>query len=178
MLSPGLGVLNIPIKWNNSLLSDYGFIFLVDSEVKWSEVKVAQSRPTLYSRGQKLEWIAIPFSRVSSQPRVWSQVCHIAGRFFTNCGGGGWYQTVKGFPGGASGKESACQCRRCRLDLWVGKIPWGRKWQLTPVFLSGKSHGQRSRVGLQSMGLQWIGHDLATKQHQHVCLPYRFSFSE
>ena len=26
-------------------------------------------------------------------------------------------------------KESICQCRRCRLDPWVGKIPWGRKWQ-------------------------------------------------
>ena len=29
---------------------------------------------------------------------------------------------------------------------WVGKIPWRRKWQLTPVFLPGKSHGQRSQV--------------------------------
>ena len=29
----------------------------------------------------------------------------------------------------------------------VGKIPWRRKWQPTPVFLPGKSHGQRSLVG-------------------------------
>ena len=27
---------------------------------------------------------------------------------------------------------------------WVGKIPWSRKWQPTPVFLPGESHGQRS----------------------------------
>ena len=34
-----------------------------------------------------------------------------------------------GFPGGARGKQSACQCRRhkrCRFDPWVGKIPWKR----------------------------------------------------
>ena len=49
-----------------------------------------------------------------------------------------------------SNKESACQCRRCRrhrFDPWVRKIPWGKKWQPNPVFLPGKSHGQRSLVG-------------------------------
>jgi len=46
-----------------------------------------------------------------------------------------------------SGKESACQCRRCCFDPWVGKIPWRRKWQPTPVFLLGESHRQRSLVG-------------------------------
>ena len=46
-----------------------------------------------------------------------------------------------------SGKESACQFRRCGFDPWVGKIPWRRKWQPTPVFLPGKSHGQRSLAG-------------------------------
>ena len=30
------------------------------------------------------------------------------------------------------------------FDIWVGKIPWRRKSQLIPVFLPGKSHGQRS----------------------------------
>ena len=47
-------------------------------------------------------------------------------------------------PDGASGKESACQCGRCWFDSWVRKIPWRREWQPTPVFLPGKSHGQRS----------------------------------
>ena len=54
---------------------------------------------------------------------------------------------VKSFPGGASGQESACQCgrlKRCGFDPWVGKIPWRRAWQPTPVFLSGESHGQRN----------------------------------
>ena len=38
-------------------------------------------------------------------------------------------------PGGASGKEPACQCRRfkrCGFDPWVGKISWRRAWQPTP----------------------------------------------
>ena len=43
-----------------------------------------------------------------------------------------------------SGKESACQYRRGRFNPWVGKIPWRSKWQPTPVFLPGKSHGHRS----------------------------------
>ena len=33
--------------------------------------------------------------------------------------------------------------RRCWFDLWAGKIPWRKKWQPTPVFFPGKSHGQR-----------------------------------
>ena len=54
-----------------------------------------------------------------------------------------------GLPWWLSGKESACHCRRHRrrgqsLDR---KIPWRRKWQPTPVFLPGKSHGQRSQAG-------------------------------
>ena len=36
---------------------------------------------------------------------------------------------------------------RPRFKPWVGKIPWRRKWQPTPVFLPGKSHGQRRLVG-------------------------------
>ena len=46
-----------------------------------------------------------------------------------------------------SGKESACQWgrrKRHKFNPWVGKSPWSRKWQSTPVFLPGKSLGQRS----------------------------------
>ena len=42
-----------------------------------------------------------------------------------------------------SGKEPACQCRGRGFDRWVGKILQRKKWQLTPVFLPGKFHGQR-----------------------------------
>ena len=51
-----------------------------------------------------------------------------------------------GLPWWLSGKESDT-CRRRGFDLWVRKIPWGRKQQPTPVFLPGKSHGQRNLVG-------------------------------
>ena len=43
-----------------------------------------------------------------------------------------------------SDKESAFQYRRCGFLPWIGKSPWRRKWQPTPVFMPGKSHGQRS----------------------------------
>ena len=41
---------------------------------------------------------------------------------------------------------------------------WRRKWQPTPVFLPEKFNGQRSLGGLQSMGSQRVGHNLATKK--------------
>ena len=53
-----------------------------------------------------------------------------------------------------SGKESICQCRWLRFDPWVRKIPWGRKWQPTPVFLPGKSHGRRDLEGCSPWGLK------------------------
>ena len=59
------------------------------------------------------------------------------------------------FPDGASGKESACQCRRhkrCGFDPWVGMIPWRRKWHPTPVFLAEEYHGQRSLAGYSPQG--------------------------
>ena len=56
-------------------------------------------------------------------------------------------------PGGSDGKESAHQYRRCRFDPGVWKISWRRKWQPTPVFLPGKSHGQRSLVGYTVHGV-------------------------
>jgi len=49
-----------------------------------------------------------------------------------------------GFPSGSVGKEFACNAGRPRFSPWVRKIPWRRKWQPIPVFLPGKSHGQRN----------------------------------
>ena len=56
------------------------------------------------------------------------------------------------------------QCRKPRSDPWVGKIPCKRKWQLTPVFLPGKLHGQRSLAGYKPWGceqsetMEWLTH--------------------
>ena len=43
--------------------------------------------------------------------------------------------------------RSRLQCGRPGFSPWVGKIPWRRAWQPTPVFLPGKFHGERSLVG-------------------------------
>ena len=51
-----------------------------------------------------------------------------------------------------SGKESTCQCRRLRFNPWFGRIPWNRKWQLTPVFLLKNFHGQRILVDYSPWG--------------------------
>ena len=50
-----------------------------------------------------------------------------------------------------------------RFDRWVGKVPWGMKWPPTPVFLPGKSYGQKSLVGYSPWGRQRVEHDLAIK---------------
>ena len=64
------------------------------------------------------------------------------------------------------------KCRRHRFD--PRKIPWRRKWQQTPVFLSGKSHGQRSLVGYSPWGHKGVGHDLKTKQYFTVYIYHIF----
>ena len=56
---------------------------------------------------------------------------------------------------GANGEEPACQYRthkRHRFNPWVGKIPWSKKWQPTPVFSPREFHGQRSLAGYSPWG--------------------------
>ena len=73
-----------------------------------------------------------------------------------------------GPPKWLSGKESACQCRRWkrrRLDPWVRKIPWRRKWQPAPVYLAWKILWTEEHGELQSMGLQswtWLSEQACT----------------
>ena len=64
------------------------------------------------------------------------------------------------------------QCRRPGFDPWVWKILWRRKWQLTPVLLPGKFHGQRSLVGYSP----WCPKESDTTERLHFLLsffPYR-----
>ena len=68
-------------------------------------------------------------------------------------------------PGQYSGKESTCQFRRRGFDPWVGKVPWRREWIPTPVFLPGKSHGQRSLAGYSP----WCHKE--QDMTQRLCLP-------
>ena len=65
--------------------------------------------------------------------------------------------------GWLSGKESICQCWRCRFDTSVGKIPWRRAWQPTLVFLPGESPRTEEPGGLQSMWMWRVRHDWVTE---------------
>ena len=52
------------------------------------------------------------------------------------------------FPGSPVVKNPPANVRDAGdWDLWVGKISWNKKWQPTPAFLPGESHGQRSLAG-------------------------------
>ena len=84
---------------------------------------------------------------------------------------GGYFLSIylSGFrrlPKWLSGKEFTCQCRRCRkcgFDPCVGKIPWKRTWQPTPVCVPGKSHRQRSLEGYSPWGCKEPDTTEATK---------------
>ena len=130
-----------------------------------------------------LEWVAIPFSRKSSWPRDWIQVSCIAGRLFTIWATREDSKTIilnqsficivcidnivhlVNHPhpcqessvclGGSDGKESACNAGDLGWgDPSVGKIPWKREWQPTPVFLPREFHGQGSLKGYSPWGIK------------------------
>ena len=56
-----------------------------------------------------------------------------------------------GFPGGSEVRNISAG-RGHVFYPCIGKIPWRRKWQSTPVFLPGESHGQRSLAGYSPWG--------------------------
>ena len=77
-----------------------------------------------------------------------------------------WSLWITGLPRWLTGKESACQCKRCGFNPWVRKGPCRRKWKPTPVSLPGKSHGQRRLAGYSPWNCKRVRHDLGTKQQQ------------
>ena len=82
-----------------------------------------------------------------------------------------------GFPGGLVVKNSACQCRTRGFDPWSRQIPGRRKWQPTPLSCLGNPMDRGAWRTTQSMGLQRVGHDLATVQQQilfiSACCPQK-----
>ena len=86
------------------------------------------------------------------------------------------YTFVWGFPDGLVVKKSTSWCRRCRLDPWVRKTPWRRKWLHTPVLFPGKSHRQRSLVGYSVRGLK-ESDGTETAQHTHLIIIFHFSLA-
>ena len=84
---------------------------------------------------------------------------------------------IYGLPRWLSDKESAFQCRRHRLDPWVRKIFWRRKWQPTAVLLLGKSHGQGSLADCSPWGYKSIRHNWGNEQLQQVYIRQRDSLN-
>ena len=77
-------------------------------------------------------------------------------------GNSAWAPGMLGFPGGASGKEPACQFRRYKLHgsyPYVGRIPWRKAWQPTSVFLPVESQWKEEPDGLHSIGSHRVGQD-------------------
>ena len=88
---------------------------------------------------------------------IYSSKCSAVNHIYTH--------TPMGFPGGASGKEPVCQCRRHKrrgFDLRVRKIPLEEGMKPTPVFSPGDSHGQRSLAGCSPQGCKEVDTTEAT----------------
>ena len=88
-----------------------------------------------------LEWVAISFSRGSSQPESEPRSPALQ----ANC-------LPSEPPGKSQWWRIHLQCRRRRLNSWVRKIHWRKKGQPSPVFLPAKSHVQRSLPGYNPRG--------------------------
>ena len=58
--------------------------------------------------------------------------------------------------------------KRSGSDPWVGRIPWRRAWQPTPVFLPGESNGQRSLEGYSPWGLKGLDTTEETNVPMHT----------
>ena len=93
-------------------------------------------------------------------PKVWPELENICSNLMP----------FRCFPGGSEVKASASNAGNPglipRFDPWVQKIPWRRKWQPTPVFLPGESHGLRSLVGCSPWGRK----ELDTTEQLHFLL--------
>ena len=60
------------------------------------------------------------------------------------------------------------QYRRPEFDSWVRKIPWRREWQLSPIFLPGKFHGQKSLAGYSPCGCKESDMTEQLSVHTHI----------
>ena len=137
----------------------------ISKNIRWIKIVILSDVVDLYSGSRSLFYwsqdVCIPshFTSLNLDVTVhlWpSFMCLSMLRF----GHDYWYcyhfnshiYSLLGFPGGSVAKKPACQCRRRGFDPWSRKMPWRRKWQPTPVFLPGKSHGQRSLVGYSPWG--------------------------
>ena len=74
-----------------------------------------------------------------------------------------WTCPLKGFPDGSAGKKICLQWKRCKLDPWLGKIPWKREMATYSSIIAWKIPWTRECGGLQSKGSQRVRHDGSPK---------------
>ena len=117
------------------------------------ESKPLPSPPTSYSRKLEAPLQRLVQGHTSESSRDWTQ--HLS--FQSSCFHSDIPCICGMLPGGSD--SVFLQCGRPAFDPWVGTILWRREWQPTPVFLPGKTHGQRSSDRLQSIGSQRVGYD-------------------
>ena len=125
----------------------------------WTELNWTES-------SQLLKWILLLYALIFQLKELKNVDCpsleieHMCWSFVGRC------HPRVGLPWWPSGEESTCQCRRHWVNPWVGKIPPKNKWQPTPAFWLGKSHGQSSLTGYSAWGCKRAECDLAIKQQQ------------
>ena len=68
---------------------------------------------------------------------------------------------------GDAGDAGSGSCKGTQDPPWVGRIPWKRAWQPTPVFFPGKSHGQRSLLGYGC----GVAQSIITEATEYACMP-------
>ena len=84
----------------------------------------------------------------------WLRLCfHCKGHGFNPWSGNKISQTSQVALVAKNPHANAGDVKRCKFDLWVGKILWRKAWQPTPIFLPGESHGQGNLVGCR---VQWV----------------------
>ena len=76
------------------------------------------------------------------------------------------------FPGGSVVKNPRASVGV--FNPWVGKMPWSRKWQPTPVFLPGKFHGQRNLAGYRPWGRKESDMTEQLGTHTQISMIYCF----
>ena len=68
-------------------------------------------------------------------------------------------EAIEGFPGGSDNKKSTCNAGNLGSVPGLGRFPWRRAWQTTPVFLPGESPWTEEPGVLQSTGSQRVRHN-------------------
>ena len=116
--------------------------------------KTTRGSPATFSYSSRIWWLSLPVPAFSRMSCKWGQSVWTRWSGFFYAASRVWAPSRLqwGFPGGSDGKSVCLQCGRPRFNPWVGKIPWGRKWQPTLVLSPEEFHGQRSLVGYSPWG--------------------------